>query len=98
MSGLEVRISGFGHDVQGSRVQSSKLSGFLLRLRPPPSIPELNLLSHFKVSDAAHVRQSRPEPGLGFQIKFFFFKVVPFSLGRGSQGPGLESRGLGLRR
>jgi len=35
-------------------------------------------------ANMAHVRQSRPDSGLGFQVKVLKpFKVVPFSLGSG---------------
>ena len=34
----------------------------------------------------AHIRQSRPDYGLGFQVKVLrTFQVVPFSLGSGSE-------------
>ena len=42
----------------------------------------------------AHPRQSRPDSGLGFQIKVLkTFKVVPYSLGSGTGGETYRGRG-----
>ena len=44
----------------------------------------------------AHIRQSRPDSGLGFQVKFVkTFQVVPFALGSGKSTVVCGTQGLG---
>jgi len=41
---------------------------------------------NFNFGNTAHIRQSRPDYGLGFQVKFLkTFQVFPSSLGNGLQ-------------